>query len=359
MLIPAALGLIISTLFLNFFPFAKSVVFVSQQNNLLSSSQVLGASEEKRWDNFFNQKNINPLSQSVARVLSDAKSLPLPRIKQLPEIAEPIRKLPANEEKVSGNKISLELKTEDFTAQNGVILDCDNDDLSFARRPDRPWPIASITKLFTVYTFLDYNPGWEQIYEIKAEDRREGGKIYLFTGDKVTVKDLFYFSLVGSDNTATAALVAATGLSEEKFVEKMNDKIKESGLKNTRLVEPVGLKDGNISTAREVAMFAKIALAKDEIKKASLTKKYEFFTKQGRKKSITNTDDLLNIYPDQGVEILGGKTGYINSSGYCLVGSFKNNQGKSIITVILGADSDNGRFSLTKKLVDLFYKNKP
>ncbi len=170
---------------------------------------------------------------------------------------------------------------------------------------------------------------------------------------------MFYFSLVGSDNTATAALVNSTGLSEQEFVAKMNGKVKDLGLKNTRLVDPVGLGDANISTAREVAYFARIALANPDISRASLTKNYEFTTEQGRRKTIATTNELLNSFSEQGIENLGGKTGHVNSAGYCLVNRFKNNENKEIITVVLGATSESSRFSLTKKLVDLYYSAKP
>ena len=290
-------------------------------------------------------------NKAIVRVVADAKALPLPALPQLPSLDLPLVRLPENQEKAA----EADKTGYDLPAENGVILDCQNNSLYFAKRSDRQWPIASITKLFTAYTFLDDNPGWETSLTIEARDKRDGGKIYLFAGDIVKVKDLFYFSLVGSDNTATAALVRSTGLSEAEFVQKMNLKIKELGLVNTRLVDAVGLKDGNISTAREVAEFACLALARPEISRASLTKKYEFTTQPGRIKSITSTNELLASFPQGGVNILGGKTGFINLAGYCFVGQFANQAGEVIVTVILGADSDSGRFALTKKLVELYY----
>lgn len=353
MLIPAIISLIISTIFLNFSFLAKETFLISSQGEPTEIGKVLGVSESNGAGKILIEQN-NNFNKAIVKVIEEAKALPRPRFFQLPQLDQPTRQSLKNQEKKSEPIIT----DYDFPAQNGVILDYD-DSLFFAKRPDRAWPIASITKLFTAYVFLDYNPGWETSYEIGPSDKREGGKIHLFTGDKVTVKDLFYFSLVGSDNTATAGLVKATGLSEAEFVEKMNAKIKELGFKNTRLVDPMGLKDGNISTAREVALFAKIALAKEEISRASLTKTYEFNTKQGRKKTITNTNELLSSFPSEGISVLGGKTGYVNSSGYCLVSQFKNYESRAIVTVVLGADSDSDRFSLTKKLVDLYYKNKP
>ena len=354
MLIPATISLIVSTIFLNL-GLAFSGSFLSSENvNSAKAGLVLGVSEYQAAGKIMVVEG-NNFNQAMVKVIEEVKSLPLPPLPQLPQFNMPMQKSPPSPSK----ETATETVSFDLAAENGAILDCQSDDLFFSKRPDRTWPIASITKLFTAYTFLDYNPGWETIYEIKAGDKREGGKIYLFTGDKVKVKDLFYFSLVGSDNTATAALVSSTGMTEEEFVAKINNKIKDLGFKNTRIVDAAGLKDGNISTAREIAQFADIALGADEINRAALTKKYEFTTEQGRKKVIDSTNELLNIFPEQEISLLGGKTGHINSSGYCLVSKFKSQDGRAIVTVVLGADSEISRFGLTRKLVDLYYGAKP
>jgi len=354
MFIPATISLLISTVFLNLGLALSGQFLTSEKVNSAASGLVLGVSEYQIAGKIMVQEGDN-FNQAMVKVVGEVKSLPHPPFPQLPQFNMPIQKLPPSPVK----EAAVETVDFDLAAENGAILDCQSDDLFFSKRADRTWPIASITKLFTAYTFLSYNPGWETIYEIKAADKREGGKIYLFTGDKVKVKDLFYFSLVGSDNTATAALVNSTGMAEEEFVAKINDKIKEFGFKNTRIADAVGLKDANISTAREIAQFANIALGIDEINRAALTKKYEFTTEQGRKKVIASTNELLDIFPEQDVNLLGGKTGHLNSSGYCLVSKFKNAQGRAIVTVVLGADSETGRFGLTRKLVDLYYNYKP
>jgi len=321
MLMPVVLSLLFSIIFINFNSLTKNVSFTP------------------------------PLKpDKIVQALKIIKT----KFYQLPRLDQPLGPVPRWSVKKQNQEIDFE-----FSAQTGVILDGQDDSLFFAKRPDRPWPIASITKLFTAYVFLDYNPGWEKVYEIKAQDKRAGGKIYLFRGDRVTVKDLFYFSLVGSDNSATAALVRATGFSEEEFVKKANQKIKALGLKNTRIADTVGLQEGNFSTAREVALFAKIAFAQAEISGASLTKFYEFYTKQGRKKTIASTNELLSEFPAKGISLQGGKTGYLENSGYCLVSQYKDAQNKTIVVVVLGAPTDGERFSLTKKLTDFYYQAKP
>lgn len=354
MFIPAIISLLVSTIFLNFWLALSGQSLAPKKIDSARAGIVLGVSEYQAAGKIMVESGDN-FSHSLIKVIKEVKSLPLPALPQPPQLNLPTEKLSL--ERVT--KVAAETVSFDLTAANGVILDGQSQDLFFSKRPDRTWPIASITKLFTAYTFLDYNPGWETIYEIKPADRREGGKIYLFTGDKVKVKDLFYFSLVGSDNTAAAALVSSTGMSEVEFVKRVNNKIKSLGLKNTRIVETVGLGEANVSTAREVARFADIALEAEEIKRAALTEKYEFTTEQGRKKAITATNELLDIFPEQEISLLGGKTGYINSAGYCLVSKFKGQDGRSIVTVVLGADSNASRFSLTRELVKLYYGAKP
>ena len=354
MLIPVTISLLISTIFLNFGLVFNGRFFAPENVNPAKAGLVLGVSEYQTAGKIIVEQG-NNFNQAVVEVIEEVKSLPFPSLPQLPQFNMTMQKLPQSPSReAAAGTVSF-----DLAAENGAVLDCQSYNLFFSKRADRAWPIASITKLFTAYTFLDYNPGWETIYEIKAEDRREGGKIYLFTGDKVKIKDLFYFSLVGSDNTATAALVNSTGMTEEEFVVKANDKIKDLGFKNTRIVDAVGLKDASISTAREIAQFANIALGIDEINRAVLTKEYEFTTEQGREKAIANTNELLDVFPEQEISLLGGKTGHINSSGYCLVSKFEGADGRAIVTVVLGADSEASRFGLTKKLVELYYKNEP
>lgn len=341
MIIPITISLLISTIFLNFGLSLGSQFLALRNDNAVKASLVLGAREYQTASEIIIEQG-NNFNQALNNVIEDVKALP--------QFTQPLQ---------SQTQEVAAVKTVDFDleAENGAILDCQNDNLFFSKNPDRVWPIASITKLFTAYTFLEFNPGWEMIYKIRPEDKREGGKIYLYTGDEVKVKDLFYFSLVGSDNTATIALVHATGMSEQEFVQKINDKNKNLGLKNTKFTDVIGLSDNNVSTSREIAMFAKTALNEAEISQAVLTEKYEFTTVQGRKKSIGSTDQLLSIFPENGVNILGGKTGFTNSAGYCMVGRFKNEEGKEIITVVLGADSEVSRFGLTRELVDLYYNN--
>lgn len=241
--------------------------------------------------------------------------------------------------------------------RSGAVLDSETGTLIYAQEADRVQPIASITKLVTALVFLDTKPDWEAVYQMKANDRVDGGMIYLLTGEEVRVRDLFYLSLVGSANSATRALVSSTGMSQDEFVAKMNEKVKKMGLKKTSFVDPVGLSDFDVSTAIEVTKIANEALSNKYIQEATLTEEYEFSTLAGRTKTVYSTDVLLGIFSGDNIRIAGGKTGYTDMAGYCFVGKFINSDGDAVVSAVLGGKTKNSRFRETRNLINWIYDN--
>ncbi len=266
------------------------------------------------------------------------------------------------DEQVVGDKILQTIPFEfasssplEIGAKKAIAIDALSNKILFAKNADEQTPIASISKLVTALTFLQHNPGWETIYEIKKEDRREGGRIYLYTGEKVRVRDLFHLSLTASANTATMAMVHSTGLSEREFVREMNKLTKKMGLEQSSFNEPVGLSRFNYSTAREVVQILKEALKHKEIKEALLAPQYSFYTLDKRYKIAYNTDRLLNE-KNKNLKMLGGKTGYTEMAGYCFTGAFENNKNNKIFVAILDDDTHYSRFSDAKKLAEWVYE---
>lgn len=245
----------------------------------------------------------------------------------------------------------------EIAAEKGAVLMADDRFFLYTEKADKPQPIASITKLMTAMVFLDNNPGWDQTYVITEADKIEGGRLNLFLGDEVTLKDLFYTSLVASDNGATIALVHASGLSEEEFVKKMNDKAAALGLKQTAFSDPIGLSENDISTAREVALMAQAAFKRPEISEATTRAEYSFQTLGGREKKIESTDHLLFDSGQQTLSVLGGKTGYTEKAGYCFVGRLRNEAGREVIAVVLNSQDKNGRFRDSKSLANWVFLN--
>lgn len=249
----------------------------------------------------------------------------------------------------NGDKLQVE-KAPSVNAQSVAVLTDDGHVWLEEKSAERQQPIASITKLMSALVFLDKNPGWEKTYTISRADLVEGGKVNLFVGDTVTIKDLFNASLVASDNGATLALARSTGLSDAEFVVAMNIKAKALGLMHSSFSDPIGLNNDNLSNAKDVARLAKAALDSPDIAAAVGKPSYEFVTQEGRAKKLESTDWLLEADVVSGIQAVGGKTGYTDSAGYCFVGRFRDTHGRSIIVAVLDSGGKNERFQQARTL---------
>jgi D-alanyl-D-alanine carboxypeptidase len=260
---------------------------------------------------------------------------------------------------VEANLVALkpEASQLEIAAEKTAVLAGDGRFLLEAKRADEIQPIASITKLMTALVFLDNNPGWDQIYEITAADNISGGRLNLFLGERVTIKDLFYTSLVASDNGATIALVHATGLNETDFVGQMNAKAKKLDLRKTKFADPIGLSNYNVSTAREIAIMARAAFKQPEILSAVSIPTYRYQTENGTDKKIESTDYLLFDSGVNSFQVVGGKTGFTDQAGYCFVGQFKNADGQEVISVVLNSQGNNERFKDSKALINWVFNS--
>lgn len=250
-------------------------------------------------------------------------------------------------EKTAQQNTGIKLK-----ARSGIVINGETGEVLFEKNSKDVMPIASISKLISALVFLDNNPEWDKEIKVISSDDRIGGKLYVSPGEVVTVRDLFYSSLVGSANNATVALARSTGSSLEEFVGKMNEKSKELGMENAYFEEPTGLSEKNVATAKEVATLARMAYANEYIKKALQTDEHIFYTVDKKiKHTIKNTDKLLNSFLDEGdYKIIGAKTGYTEEAMYCLALGVENKNGGRVISVVLGADTENERFQEGKSL---------
>ena len=173
----------------------------------------------------------------------------------------------------------------------------------------------------------------------------------------MTVRDLFYSSLIGSANNAINALVRSTGLTTSQFVDQMNAKATALGLTQTHFVDPTGLDPANVSTATDVAKMAAFALHNYEpIRYATTRQSYSFTT--------INTQNVHTVLlrhshpvnasslPLFGLTITGGKTGYLDESLMTYALRVKNSQGAQVVVVVLGSPSYAQRINDVVALLD-------
>ena len=239
-------------------------------------------------------------------------------------------------------------------AKSAISVDMVTGKILFQKNGFEKRPIASITKLMTALVFLDQNPDWNKNVTITQDDKFNGGRVALLPGEMINLRDLFRVALIGSINNAADALARSTDLSYQEFIERMNSKAGELRMKQSVFVGATGIEPENRATAEDVAILLREALSNPLIREVLTTEKYDFYALSGKRHIIKNTNKLLESY----LEIEGGKTGYIDEAGFCLVNLVKSEVApKGIIVVILGASTKEQRFQENKFLSQWVFDN--
>ncbi len=207
--------------------------------------------------------------------------------------------------------------------------------------------VASTIKMLNALVVRDKANLDDVITVTRKTSSISNGAVGLKTGQKLTVRQLLNIMLVHSANDAAEALAIGIAGSEPKYVDMMNAKAKELGLKDTHAADPHGLGKKETSSARDLAVLARHVLADPVLRKIVHTTSVSVPRGNGRTERYGTTDQLLGAY--RGME--GVKTGYTDPAGYCFVGAAKRN-GIELIGVVLGADDSAGRFSQMRKLLN-------
>lgn len=235
-----------------------------------------------------------------------------------------------------------------FKSKSAVLIDLDSGEILTGKNENKIRPIASLTKLITAMVFLETSPDLSSVQTVTSGDRKAAGRTRLYVGEKLTMNDLFNLMLISSDNVAARVLARSTGLEGADFIAKMNELAQGMNLKHTRFTDPTGLDNGNVSTASEFAGLFKSALEFDLIAEAISRKSYTYRALNGDRQHIAyNTNRLLYGRHD----IIGGKTGYIRDSGYCLAIGVEDSDGRRLGAILLGAPSNNYRYRDAHRLL--------
>jgi D-alanyl-D-alanine endopeptidase (penicillin-binding protein 7) len=241
----------------------------------------------------------------------------------------------------------LKRKAPRVYCKAAVLIDNASNATLYAKRPYEVRPIASITKLLTVLTFLDLNVDWDKEIQMTHAETYHSSQSRLRFGDIYKVRDIFNATLVASDNRAARLLVRSTGLEQDSFVVLMNAKARELGLLTVSVEEVTGLSEKNVASAVDCGRLLNIAASNPAIKSAMRMRTCEFVSsKYKRRYHLVNTNRLLR----SGWYVEGGKTGYIFESGWCVTVRARDWRGNDITAVVLGARSKSSRFSQAGKM---------
>ena len=209
-------------------------------------------------------------------------------------------------------------------------------------------PIASITKIMTVYIVLESNADLDELITVKRQKIESSRS--LLHGMRVSRRELITLSLVASDNLAAKTLALAHPAGYDNFIDTMNLTAKTIGMLNTVYVEPTGLLL-NKSTAWDLHLLNSTVKKHREFTAAAMTAQTTANTVnlKGIIKHIMirNTSMFAGKY-----DIAVGKTGFTNPAGWC-ISMLVTHKGKEFDIIVLGSPNKKIRNNLVSaKLKD-------
>lgn len=246
-------------------------------------------------------------------------------------------------------------------AKAAVLMDAESGEVLFAQNAHKKLPPASVTKVMTMLLILEgCDSGKISLSDTVTISERAasmgGSQMYMEPGEQHTVEELLKGVAMVSANDGCVALAEHLAGSVEMFVEQMNKRAAELGMKDSHFVNTNGLPVANhYTSAYDIAVMSRALIAfpqtaqwftkwQDTIKVGLPGKEKEF--------GLTNTNKLIKQYPGA----IGIKTGFTQDAGYCLSGAAQRD-GTRLIGVILGCKTSNIRFAEIKKMLDYGFSN--
>ncbi len=226
------------------------------------------------------------------------------------------------------------------------MVDAESGEVLLADDADERRPIASATKLMTALLTLERAQPNAVLPAADYAAAPVESQIGLRAGERLSVADLLVALLLESANDAAVTLAEGVSGSSEAFVEDMNARARELGLRNTSFANPIGLDDpDNYSSARDLATLARELLRNARFS-GIVDRPRASLATGSRRRVLENRNGLVRRYPF----VDGVKTGHTSSAGYVLVGS-ATGRSKRIVSVVLGEPSEAARETDTLALL--------
>lgn len=233
-------------------------------------------------------------------------------------------------------------------AQSAVLMDGETGRILWEKNGDIVRPMASTTKIMTCILALEMGLGEkERIVEVSSLAASQPQvHLGMRRGQRFFTRDILYSLMLESHNDSAVAVAEAAAGSVEAFAEKMNQKARELGCKNTWFITPNGLdkaetgEDGkehiHSTTAEDLALIMRYCVSKSPKAKEflAITRTSDYSFQDAEKKesySCHNHNALLTMMEG----VLSGKTGFTGGAGYCYVGAVKDNE-RVFVLALLG-----------------------
>lgn len=243
-------------------------------------------------------------------------------------------------------------------SKSAVLIEPSTNTLIYDLNKDERLAPASMTKLMTMLLIMEsIDEGKinldDKVLISKNAASMGGSQVFLEENSEIEVEQLLKGIAIASGNDAAVAMAEYIAGNTEEFVNMMNNKVKELGLKNTNFVNVHGLDaENHYSSAYDMSQIA-IELLKYE-KILEYTSLYEEYLVKpdGTKTWLVNTNKLVRFY--EGVD--GLKTGFTTNAKYCLTATGKKNNIR-FVTVVMGVDTSEHRSVDTTSMLNYGFTN--
>ena len=255
----------------------------------------------------------------------------------------------------------------EIAARSYLLLDLSSNQLLAEKDIDSPVEPASLTKLMTAYLVFDAlrtrKLDLQQTLSVSERAwKMPGSRMFIDPKMKVPVEDLIKGMVVQSGNDATMALAEGLAGSAERFVTLMNEQAKVLGMKATSYRNPEGLTEaGHSTTARDLSILSARLMADfPQYISYYAIKKFRY----PGTPAANDTNRNLLLLRDPSVD--GLKTGHTDAAGYCLISTARREfpnlgapgspgAGRRLLSIVLGAASENARANESQKLLNWGY----
>ncbi len=247
-----------------------------------------------------------------------------------------------------------------ITSTSYIVIDADTGEIYAQRNAHERRAPASLTKIFTAVESIEEGAPETAITTSDADMvSSEASQVGFGPGETFTVRELLYGLLLPSGNDAAQALARGLGTQDgdsadqgtQRFLDRLNERLINMGLTDTHLVNPSGWGvPGHYSSAYDLAAFTMYALRYPRFVQTFGTLEY---SSDDGEYLFRNNNRMLQNYPG----IVGGKTGYDNDAGWCLV-NVAQRDGSRMIAVTLNGVAPDDWYDDNSVLLDYAFEQK-
>ena len=243
------------------------------------------------------------------------------------------------------------VRAVEVSAPSAILMEKETGTVLYAKDEHNRLEPASVTKVMTLLLTMEAVDAGQLKYDDMVTASAHacsmgGSQIWLKENEQLSVGDMLKAVCVVSANDCAVALAETVAGSEDAFVERMNQRAAELGMKDTTFQNATGLPAaGHLTSAYDIALMSReLILNHPDIRQYTTI---WMDTLRGGESQLVNTNRLVRFYEGA----TGLKTGSTDSALYCLSATAER-EGMELIAVVMKGATSAQRFEDAQSLLN-------